>query len=141
MSGHEFAAALDYMGRFWINKHYFNAGVLLLNIPRIRETDLFARARKLLNEKRLTMLDQSALNRLGREVLYLPDRFNEQRKIKEDTVVKHFCKGTDFYFSIPVSFYIKQWQRDKVHRRLKIFCFDDLYEKYDRLDEKYDLTE
>ncbi len=141
VSGHEFAAALDYMGRFWINKHYFNAGVLLLNIPRIRETDLFARARKLLNEKRLTMLDQSALNRLGREVLYLPDRFNEQRKIKEDTVVKHFCKGTDFYFIIPVSFNIKQWQRDKVHRRLKIFCFDDLYEKYDRLAEKYDLSE
>ena len=141
VSGYEYGAVLDHMGKFWISPTYCNSGVLLLNLPVLRETALFPRIREYVRTHRMVMPDQSALHRLGTKKLFLPDRFNEQRKIKEDTVVKHFCKGTDFYFIIPVSFNIKQWQRDKVHRRLKIFCFDDLYEKYDRLAEKYDLSE
>lgn len=140
ISDYEYAAALDYMGRFWVNKHYCNAGVLSLNLAVIRQSGLFERARKLLYEKRLTMLDQAALNRLGKRVLYLPDRFNEQRNIKPDTVIKHFCKGTSFKYVIPICFNIKQWQRDKVHKKLKLHCFDDLYEKYDLLEKKFDFT-
>lgn len=141
VSGYEYGAVLDHMGKFWISPTYCNSGVLLLNLPVLRETALFPRIREYVRTHRMVMPDQSALHRLGTKKLFLPGRFNEQRKIKEDTVVKHFCKGTDFYFIIPVPFNIKQWQRDKVHRRLKIFCFDDLYEKYDRLAEKYDLSE
>lgn len=141
VSGYEYGAVLDHMGKFWISPTYCNSGVLLLNLPVLRETALFPRIREYVRTHRMVMPDQSALHRLGTKKLFLPGRFNEQRKIKEDTVVKHFCKGTDFYFIIPVPFNIKQWQRDKVHRRLKIFCFDDLYEKYDRLTEKYDLSE
>lgn len=141
VSGYEYGAVLDHMGKFWISPTYCNSGVLLLNLPVLRETALFPRIREYVRTHRMVMPDQSALHRLGTKKLFLPGRFNEQRKIKEDTVVKHFCKGTDFYFIIPVTFNIKQWQRDKVHKRLKIFCFDDLYEKYDRLAEKYDLTE
>lgn len=141
VSGYEYGAVLDHMGKFWISPTYCNSGVLLLNLPVLRETALFPRIREYVRTHRMVMPDQSALHRLGTKKLFLPGRFNEQRKIREDTVVKHFCKGTDFYFIIPVPFNIKQWQRDKVHRRLKIFCFDDLYEKYDRLAEKYDLSE
>ena len=141
VSGYEYGAVLDHMGKFWISPTYCNSGVLLLNLPVLRETALFPRIREYVRTHRMVMPDQSALHRLGTKKLFLPGRFNEQRKIKEDTVVKHFCKGTDFYFIIPVPFNIKQWQRDKVHRRLKIFCFDDLYEKYDRLAQKYDLSE
>lgn len=140
ISDYEYAAALDYMGRFWINKNYCNAGVLSLNLTVIRQSGLFEQARKLLYEKRLTMLDQAALNRLGKRVLYLPDRFNEQRNIKPDTVIKHFCKGTSFKYVIPICFNIKQWQREKVHKKLKLHCFDDLYEKYDLLEKKYDFS-
>ena len=38
----------------------------------------------------MIMPDQTALHKLGKRRLYLPRRFNEQRGLREDTVVKHF---------------------------------------------------
>lgn len=43
ISGYEYAAALDYMGKFWISPVYCNSGVLLLNLPELRRTKLFPR--------------------------------------------------------------------------------------------------
>lgn len=43
------------------------------------------------------MPDQTALFLLGKKVLILPRKFNEQRKVKEDTVIKHFNKGVKYF--------------------------------------------
>ena len=88
--------------------------------------------------RRMIMPDQSALHRLGKRRMYLPRRFNEQRDIRDDTVIKHFCRGIRWlpFFHI---YDIKQWEREKVHKSLKIAFFDDLYEEYDRLAERCDL--
>ena len=129
----EYAAVLDFMGRFWIDKHYCNSGVLLLNLKEIKKTGLFTRARDLIYAKKMAMPDQSALHKLGKKRLYLPFRFNEQRHIQYDTVVKHFCKGIHWILFIPIVYNIKQWQRDKVHKKLKIHDFDDVYQKCDEL--------
>lgn len=129
---YEFGAVRDHMGKVFIGRNYCNAGILLLNMKRIRETGLFVRARAKVCRRRMIMPDQSALNRLAERKLYLPRRFNEQRAVREDTVIKHFCKGIRFF---PL-FYIynyKQWERDKVHEKLKCFDFDDLYDVYDEL--------
>ncbi len=136
IEGHEFGAALDAMGHFWINKTYCNAGVLLLNMKKIKETGLFVRARETVLKKRMAMPDQSALNNLASAKLILPYKFNEQRDIKEDTVLKHFCKGFKFFGIIPRLYNYKQWNIDMVHKRLKIFEFDDIYEKYIEITEK-----
>ena len=40
IEGYDFAAVKDYMGRFWINRHYCNAGVMLLNMKQIKENGL-----------------------------------------------------------------------------------------------------
>ena len=141
ISACEYAAALDYMGKFWINKHYCNSGVLLLNLQKIRETGLFRKCRELICVKKMAMPDQSALHRCATSRMELPMRFNEQRTIKPDTVVKHFNKGIKWYLFIPRVYNYKQWQRDKVQNRLKIHDFDDIYAEYDRLAEKYDLNE
>ena len=141
ISAYEYAAVRDYMGRFWINKNYCNSGVLLLNMAAIRETGLFRNIREYVRTHRMIMPDQSALHRLGKRRMYLPDRFNEQRDIKPDTVVKHFCKGINWYLFIPVLYNVKQWHRDKVHKKLKISFFDGIYEEFDRLAGKYDLNE
>ena len=135
----EYGAVLDHMGKFWINRHYCNAGVLLLNLARIRETKLFARAREYVYTHKMMMPDQTALHRLCTKRVYLPRRFNEQRDLRDDTVVKHFCRGIRWvpFFHI---YNYKQWERDKVHKKLKIFYFDDLYEKFDALAAKYDIT-
>ena len=140
IDGYEYAAALDYMGKFWVAPDYCNSGVLLLNLPELRRTGLFPRVRRYMAQHRMFMPDQTALHRLHRKRLILPMRFNEQRQIKQDTVVKHFCRGI-FWFPFFHLYNIKQWERDAVHKRLKIYYYDDLYEKYDRLAAQYSLDE
>lgn len=133
VEGYDFASCKDYMGRFWIRPTYCNSGVLLMNIKHMKESKLFEKCRKMVFKKKMLMPDQTALNKYGKRK-YLPFKFNEQRKIKPDTVVKHFCKGIVFFLPFGFHIYnIKQWNREKVHKSLKIFCFDDLYERVDKL--------
>ncbi len=134
---YDFGCVKDYMGRFWINRNYCNSGVMIMNLKRIRENGLFAKCRAKVNKTKMVMPDQTALNKYGKKK-YLPFKFNEQRKIKEDTVVKHFCKGIVFFLPFGLHIYnIKQWNREKVHKSLKIFMFDDLYEKVDNYKIEY----
>ena len=127
------AVVKDYMGRFWIHRRYFNSGVMLMNLKRIRENGLFEKARQKVYKTKMLMPDQTALNKYS-DRIYLPFRFNEQRKIKKDTVVKHFCKGIVFFLPFGFHIYnIKQWNREKVHKSLKIFMYDDIYEEFDKL--------
>ena len=53
-------------------------------------------------------------------------------------MVKHFCRGIRWlpFFHI---YNIKQWEREAVHKKLKIYYFDDVYARYDALAAKYDL--
>ena len=136
IDGYEYGAVRDHMGKFWISPTYCNSGVLLLNMPRLRETGLLARCRDYIAKRRLTMPDQSALHRLHERRLILPRRFNEQRNPRTDTVIKHFCRGIRWFPFFYIYNY-KQWERDNVHRKLKLFCFDDIYEQYDRLLERH----
>ncbi len=133
ISDYEYASTLDIVGRHWFRGQYCNSGVLLLNMPKIRETGLFAKARKMVNDKWMLMPDQSAIHKSTIAKLVIPYRFNEQRKIKPDTVWKHFCKGFPMNFPLFPSYNWKQWHRKEVHEKLKIFDFDDIYEKYDKL--------
>lgn len=136
IAGFEYGAVLDHMGKFWISPTYCNSGVLLLNLPRLRETKLLQRCRDYIERHRLVMPDQTALHRLHEARRILPRRFNEQRAPRADTVVKHFCRGIRWvpFFHI---YNYKQWEREKVHEKLRLHCFDDIYEEYDRLMAQY----
>ena len=137
VEGFDFAACKDYMGRFWIRPTYCNSGSLCMNLKRIKEDGLFEKCRNMVNRKKMIMPDQTALNKFGKKK-YLPFRFNEQRKIKSDTVIKHFCKGIVFFLPFGFHIYnIKQWQREKVHKSLKITMFDDIYTEVDKLKTEY----
>lgn len=132
ISEYEMAVALDYLGKTWIAKDYFNSGMLYINMEKVRETNLFENAIELLMREKLFFADQSALYKLCKQRLLLPMRFNEQRGMKPDTVIKHFNKGIKWLpFVHPYN--VKQWQRSKVHKVLKIREFDDIYAEYDRL--------
>ncbi len=130
---YEFAATLDIVGRRFFRGKYCNSGVLLLNMPKIRETGLFERARELVCKRWMMMPDQSAIHKSASKKLVLPYRFNEQREMKPDTVFKHFCMGYRWRGPILTSYNYKQWHRDKVHGILGIHEFDVIYEKYDAL--------
>lgn len=140
VTDYEFAAVKDKEGSFFIRPTYCNTGVLVLNLKKIKETGLFARTRERVVEKKMIMPDQSALNALAKDKLILPRRFNEQRAIRTDTVLKHFCRSFKWYGPFFKLYNYKQDDRINLHEKLHIFCFDDLYEKYDILAKKYDLT-
>ena len=140
IDGYEFGAALDFMGKFWISPTYTNSGIMLINVDEVRRTGMMEKCRKLIQTKWMKMPDQTALNKSVLRKKYIDGRFNEQRDIKEDTVVKHFCKGIKWtpFFHI---YNIKQWETERVHRILKIHDFDDIYEKYAKLIKIYPAIE
>ena len=132
VEGVEFAAVKDVVLSKMLKPGYFNSGVMILNLKRCRETGLLAKCRKMVKNRKMIMPDQTALHRLHKARLILPRRFNEQRRPKSDTVIKHFCRGIRWFPFFCIYNY-KQWERDNVHNKLRLFCFDDLYEEYDRL--------
>lgn len=129
VSGYEFAAAPDHYGKYLIHPHYINAGVLLFNMKKARETGLFEKARDWIRKKKLVFADQSALIRAASKRKVLPQRFNDQKFLHRRTVVRHFSKRL-FYLPYPHTENIKQWQIEKVHKIFRYRQFDDVYETY-----------
>lgn len=129
VTGVEYAAARDHYGKYLVHPNYINAGVLLFNMERCRQTGIFEAARKLLREKKLTFADQSALIRSTTSRKLLPQRFNDQKFLHNHTVVRHFSKRL-FYLPYPHTENIKQWQVEKVRKKFGYVCFDDIFDEY-----------
>lgn len=125
----EYAAARDHYGRFLIQPNYINAGVLLFNMKKCRETGIFEKARALLRTKKLPFADQSALIRSTTRRKVLPHRFNDQKFLYRSTVVRHFSKRL-FYLPYPHTENVKQWHIERVHKKFGYTCFDDVLEEY-----------
>ena len=132
----EYAAARDHYGKFLVHPNYINAGVLLWNLKRMKETGIFERARNLLREKKLTFADQSALIRSTTKKKMLKQKFNDQKFLHKNTVVRHFSKRL-FWLPYPHTDNIKQWQVESVHRVFGYRQFDDIFDEYLRLKELY----
>ena len=129
-----YAAARDYYGKFLVNPRYINAGVLLLNLKKIRKTGLFERARNLLRTKKLPFADQSALIRSTEkgERKLLSQRFNDQKRLYKNTVLRHFSRRL-FWLPYPHTENIKQWQIEEVHKKFGYAQFDDILNEYEKL--------
>ena len=136
----EYAAARDHYGKYLIYPNYINAGVLLFNMKRARETGLFKKARDLIRTKKLVFADQSALIRSTTKKKVLPQRFNDQKFLHSHTVVRHFSKRL-FYFPYPHTENVKQWMTDKVHKKFRYTEFDDILNEYLALKEEYQREE
>ncbi len=129
VSAVEYAACPDHYGKYLIHPRYINAGVLLFNMKKARETNLFQKAREWIQKKKLVFADQSALIRATTKKKVLPQRFNDQKFLHRHTVVRHFSKRL-FYLPYLHTENIKQWQIDKVHRIFRYRAFDDIYDEY-----------
>jgi len=126
----EFAVSHDRLGRYWIRKDYFNSGVMLFNIDKIRETKLFEKARVLYLNQKYMFPDQTALYKSVTKYIFFPNeyRFNNQSThIQPDTIIKHFCGRV---LGWPLWYNIKQWDIKNVHRHLKIHEFDEDFDIY-----------
>lgn len=134
---YEYAAARDHYGKYLINPNYVNAGVLLFNMKKIRETGLLAKARELIKTKKLVFADQSAVIRSTTRKRMLPQRFNDQKFLHKHTVVRHFSKRL-FYLPYPHTANIKQWRVSDIHRIFRYYVFDDILYEYIYLKKKFE---
>ena len=129
LDGFEYAAARDHYGKFLLNPNYINAGVLLFNLKRCRETGLFRKARELIKQKKLLFADQDAIYRSTTAKKMLPQRFNDQKFLHKSTVVRHFSKRL-FYFPYPHTENVKQWHVSRMYRVFGYHQFDDVIYEY-----------
>lgn len=137
MSEYELCGVLDYYGRWFFRNRifsadYINSGVLLLNLSKIRETGLFRECRKRCAQKQMFMPDQSAINKLAQNKKICKRIYNEQRRLKKETVFQHFTTSFRF-FPIIKTVSVKPWDIERVHDVLKINEYDTLFDEYNRV--------
>lgn len=70
------------------------------------------------------MPDQTALNRLAAKKK-VPSMYNEQGKIKDDTVFKHFTTFFKFFPKFK-AVTVKPWDVKRMHEVLGLYEFDGL---------------
>ncbi len=137
MGDHEFAACYDQLGTFWINPNYQNSGVLLMNMKRIKETDLLHKCREYLKKHHPILADQSALNAMVLKKQFLPQIYNEQKHSHDDTVIRHFSKTLrwiPFFHTLNV----KPWDVDRIHKVDDYSRFQDVLEDFLSRKEKFE---
>ncbi|MTV82592.1 glycosyltransferase [Secundilactobacillus folii] len=133
----QLVGVLDYYGKWVFRRifgkfHYLNSGILLLNMPEIRTTGLFADALKLCQTNRMFMPDQTAINSLMSERKIAPRRYNEQRRLHNSTVFQHFTTSFRMFPWIH-TLTVKPWEVDKVHHELRLYEYDDILAEYEAL--------
>ena len=138
ISDYEYAAVREKYGCIFIWPDYINAGMLLLNMKKIKETKLLEKARHLIKTKKMLFADQDAVYGATTKKLLLPRKYNEQSSFKrEDTIISHFCKRL-MWLPYPHTENYKQWQIDEIHKELKCYIFDKDLAEYKKLKEKYE---
>ncbi|MDD4005875.1 MAG: glycosyltransferase [Bacilli bacterium] len=129
ISNYEFAGVKDRYGSFFFNPWYCNTGVLLLNMEKIRETGLFKKVVSLLNAKKVFLSDQTGLNKMAKRKKIIARKFNEQKNVKPETVIRHFS----MQFRLLPKFHfinVKPWNIDDVHNIYNCHDFDHILSKY-----------
>ena len=129
ISNYEFAGVKDRYGRFFFNPWYCNTGVLLLNMKKIRVTGLLKKVVSLLNAKKVFLSDQTGLNKMAKRKKIIARKFNEQKNVKPETVIRHFS----MQFRLLPKFHfinVKPWNIDDVHNIYNCHDFDHILSKY-----------
>ena len=138
IENYEYAAVKEKYGHYFIKWDYINAGMLLFNMKKMKETKLLEKAREKIRTKKMLFADQDAIFWSTTSKLILPRKFNEQRTFNNpDTVICHFCKRL-LWTPYPRVRNYKQWHIDKVHKELKCHAFDDDLDEYIKWKKEYE---
>lgn len=133
---YEYAAVKEKYGSVFIWPDYINAGMLLLNMKKIKETGMLRKSRELIKTKKMLFADQDAIFRSTTKKKLLPRKYNEQSKFnRKDTVICHFCKRL-LWRPYPHTENYKQWNVEEVHKVLKCYAFEEDLKEYLELKEK-----
>ena len=129
ITNYEYAAARDYYGKKFLHPDYINAGVMLFNMKKIKETGLLKKARDMINTKKMLFADQSAIYNCTTSKLMLPQKFNEQKYLRKNTVIRHFSKTLKM-MPYPRNINIKPWNISELHKVYHYYQFDDVLYEY-----------
>ena len=139
VSEYEYAAVKEKYGSKLIRPDYINAGMLLMNMEKIKKTRLLEKARNLIKTKKMLFADQDAIFWSTNKKKILPRIYNEQSKFnKKDTVICHFCKRL-LLWPYPHTENYKQWNVNEVHNILKCYTFDKDLNEYLKLKNEYEI--
>ena len=137
VSDYEYAAVKEKYGCWLIRPDYINAGMLLMNMKKIKETRLLEKARERIKTKKMLFADQDSVFWSTTKKKLIPRKYNEQSKFdRKDTIICHFCKRLMF-LPYPHTENYKQWNIDEIHKELKCYTFDKDLEEYIKLKEKF----
>lgn len=137
IENYEYAAVKEKYGSWIIRPDYINAGMLLMNLKKMKETKLLEKAREKIKHKKMLFADQDAIFWTTTSKKIIPRIYNEQSRFnKKDTIICHFCKRM-LWFPYPRTENIKQWQVENVRKILKCHAFDNDLEEYKKYKKEY----
>lgn len=139
VSGFEYAASRDHYGKIFLffRRKFINAGVILFNLAECKKTGLLEKSRNEIKTRKLLFADESAIILSTTKQKVLSQRFNDQKFLYKDTVIRHFSKRL-FWLPYPHVANIKQWRITKVHKIFGYECFDDILYDYVYLKRKFE---
>ena len=139
VSNVEYAASRDHYGKIilFFRRKFINAGVILFNLAECKKTGLFEKSRNFIKTRKLLFADESAIILSTTKQKVLSQRFNDQKFLYKDTVIRHFSKRL-FWLPYPHVANIKQWKITKVHKIFGYENFDDILYDYVYLKGKFE---
>ena len=141
ISKYEAAVVRDRYGRRVFGRNYFNSGVMLMNVYALRRSGALKRAVFLCSKRKIFLPDQSALYMTIRKKKMLPSRFNEQKKLRRRTVIRHFSMTINWRLPRFYTRNIKPWQVDELHGVLRCHEFDDILAEWKLRKAEYESAE
>ena len=155
IENYDFAAVIDYIGQFFINRKYINSGVLLMNIKKMKEEKAFEKCREMVINKKMLLPDHTALNKICKDKKYLQRKYNEQKERQEDTVIRHYSMTIKYMICLNKEknklikkhcsilkflpnlrfLNVKPWNIEAIHKIYNIHDFDDILEEYLKIKE------
>ena len=106
--------------------------MLLMNMKKIKESNLLKKVRNYCTKKKMAFPDQTALNKICKNKIYLPRKFNEQGTLKNNTIVHHFSKKIK-WFPVFHTTNIKPWNIEDVQKIYKCHAYDNIYEEFKKI--------
>ena len=139
VSNVEYAASRDHYGKIilFFRRKFINAGVILFNLAECKKTGLFEKSRKFIKTRKLLFADESAIILSTTKQKVLSQRFNDQKFLYKDTVIRHFSKRL-FWLPYPHVANIKQWKITLIHKVFGYENFDDILYEYVYLKGKFE---
>lgn len=117
LDGKSLGMVKDAVGSHWISPNYCNAGMLLMDLKKIRANKGFEKTLAKTANHPYFMPDQTCLNRVYKgDIKILPSIYNEQKAIQPATVIRHYCRRL---VALPYPHLItaKPWDKPEVFYR------------------------